>query len=115
MADVDPVMDALRELPEGPLYCVPLGLSDRVAYTTRREVLWGAHGYGFKNLEPFFPVMQVPLEDLLKTHAVRFVLINRDYAKEKEIVQDLGSWRLIVENGTFALYETPYFTTQLVG
>ena len=115
MADVDPVMDALRELPEGPLYCVPLGLSDRVAYTTRREVLWGAHGYGFKNLEPFFPVMQVPLEDLLKTHAVRFVLINRDYAKEEEIVQDLGSWRLIVENGTFALYETPYFTTQLVG
>ncbi len=110
VADIQPILDVLRELPEGALYCVPLGLSDRVAYATRREVLWGAHGYGFNNLEPLYPVMRVPLEDLLRTHAIRFVLINREYAKEEEIVQDLESWRAIVKNGPFTLYETPYFT-----
>jgi hypothetical protein len=111
MDNIEPVLATLRELPEGPTYCVPLGLSDRVAYTTRREVLWGAHGYGFNNLEPFYPVMQVTLEELLETHAVRFVLINRDYAIEKEIVRDLNSWRPIIEVGHFALYETPYFSS----
>ena len=110
VADIQRILDVLRELPEGALYCVPLGLSDRVAYATRREVLWGAHGYGFNNLEPLYPVMRVPLEDLLRTHAIRFVLINREYAKEEEIVQDLESWRTIVKNGPFTLYETPYFT-----
>ena len=73
-------------------------------------MLWGAHGYGFNNLEPLYPVMRVPLEDLLRTHAIRFVLINREYAKDEEIVQDLESWRTIVKNGPFTLYETPYFT-----
>jgi hypothetical protein len=64
----------LRNMPRGVVMCVPANWYDVVAYKTGQPVLWGAHGYGFKNIEPTFPRLLIPLREIVQQYSVRYLL-----------------------------------------
>jgi hypothetical protein len=80
----DELLERIRLLPEGNWLCLPFQLSECVAYFTRHAVLWGAHGYGFRNLEGIFPVIAEPLEKLVEKHQLRYFLIHEQYREDFE-------------------------------
>lgn len=96
----------LGRLPPGRVAVFPVTAADAVACRTPHAVLWGAHGLGFPLLEPLFPVLRVPLRELLARHRCDLVLIDTRYwpAADDVIRRELapsglhafGAWRLAV-------------------
>lgn len=71
-----PLYEFIKHQPSIRLLVLPLHLADRTAYETRKPVLWGAHGYGFKNLHGFFPVLTKPIEYFINRYALTHALID---------------------------------------
>jgi hypothetical protein len=60
----------------------PMQLCEHLAYLAKKPVLWGAHGYGFKLLEPVFPVVQVAFESLKQKYGLKYVLVHDNYLSD---------------------------------
>lgn len=103
-ADLVDLCDHLRSLPDGNVFCIPFTLSEVTVYRTRKPVAWGGHGYGLKLVEPYFPVMRVPLEEALESCNVRYVLHDTSYVDLGRILADSDSLSPIAERGRFTLY-----------
>jgi len=73
------VIDHLSKLPPGRVAVFPLTAAEEVAYRTPQAVLWGAHGYGFCQLEPIFPVMRERLSTVLRQHRCDWLLFDVRY------------------------------------
>jgi hypothetical protein len=83
----------------------PVTAAEYVAFATDHAVLWGAHGCGFENLEPIFPVVSKPLAESIITYNCRSVLFDSAYWPEGEEMlardfstctsQSFGRWRLV--------------------
>lgn len=58
---------------------MPVGLSDQTTYVTRKPTMWGAHGYGFRMVEPYFPLMNRRLNETLRKWDIRYLLVDSDY------------------------------------
>lgn len=105
-ADFDQVLEQLRALPPGRVAVFPLQSAEAVAARTEHSVLWGGHGYGFRNLEGFFPVLTRPLSGYLADHRVNWLLWDSVFWPEGEAklaqdgliaapeVREIGRWRL---------------------
>jgi len=78
----DEVIDYLRRLPKGVVMCLPSQWSEVVAYQTEHSVLWGAHGYGFRKIEPLFPRLMLPIREIIARYHVRYLIAQQDYLPE---------------------------------
>ena len=60
--------------------------------------MWGGHGYGFKMLEPYFPVMRTSLSEALDRYDVRYLVVDREYVDLGEILErehiECQRWRI---------------------
>ena len=45
----------------------PTTFAERTAYETNHNILWGAHGYSFLDVEPTWPVSKMTLKVCLKS------------------------------------------------
>jgi len=61
---------------------IPFQLPDEIAYKTAKKVFWGAHGLGFKWLEPYFPVFKVKVEDAIQDWNLGGVFLQKNYWPE---------------------------------
>jgi hypothetical protein len=72
-ADLSVMLEKLRSLPSGVVMCFPMNWYEVVAYETKMPVLWGAHGYGFRQIEPVFPRLLIPIREVIERYKVRYV------------------------------------------
>ena len=89
----------------------PLHAAEPVAARTHHAVLWGGHGFGFGNMEGFFPVLMKPLSIYFGRHRVAWVLWNSSFWPEgetrlaaealieKSAVTKFGKWCLAPAKG----------------
>ncbi|HUK60471.1 MAG TPA: hypothetical protein VLV50_14675 [Stellaceae bacterium] len=83
------------------LMCLPAHLCDLVAYHTRRPVLWGTHGLGFTEAEPFFPVLRKPIEYFVSAYRLTHLLLDRRYVGLGEL--RLSGARTVAHSGDYLL------------
>jgi hypothetical protein len=67
-------LSAVAALPKGRVAVFPLQSAEVVAWETHHAVLWGGHGYGFRQLEGFYPVLTQPLSGFLRKYQIDWVL-----------------------------------------
>lgn len=77
------LLNLLKNLPEGTVICLPPQWYDVVAYKTKKSVLYGGHGYGFRLLEPVFPRLLIPIEEIINRYGVRYLITFEGYLNEK--------------------------------
>jgi hypothetical protein len=104
--DFASVIEHLKQIPKSRISVFPLQSAEAVAGETEHAVLWGGHGYGFQNLEGFFPVLTRPLGDFLRQYDIQWILWDSVYwpkgeetLNSKNLVQagsilTFGRWRL---------------------
>jgi hypothetical protein len=73
----------LRDADKGVVMCLPPQLYDLVAYQTKKNVLFGAHGYGFEKLEPTFPVIRMPIPNIVSKYDIRYLLTIDGYLVDR--------------------------------
>jgi hypothetical protein len=95
----------LQALPRGVVMCVPANWYEVVAYKTKMPVLWGAHGYGFKHVEPTFPRLLIPIRDVLARYNVRY-LLTMDGMLPANVAADLPA-ATVLTNDEYRLYCFP--------
>lgn len=96
------VVDELARYPPGLVMCLPSQWAELVAYRTTHPVLWGAHGYGFKLLEPIWPRMQISVAELFRRYDIRY-LLTTDTLLVPPFVAELPPAR-VVQEGLYRLY-----------
>jgi hypothetical protein len=101
----DRALSALAAEPRGRVAVFPLQNAEAVAWGTHHAVLWGAHGYGFSQLEGFFPVLTKPLSAFLREYRIGWILSDERFWRggverlRREGVEtgretEFGPWRL---------------------
>lgn len=96
-----PILAAISANSESRVMCTPLHLSDLVAYTTRRRVLWGSHGQGFPLLRRILPVITWPIEKLAQHHRLTHLLLDTRHARPDELRLYLPP---LIRSGPFELH-----------
>jgi hypothetical protein len=92
--DLDAIIDVLGSEVRGVVMCVPANWYEVVSYRTSHPVLWGAHGYGFKRIEPTWPRLLLPVKEVVRRYGVRYLLTMEGMLPES-FVADLPPSRLI--------------------
>lgn len=100
-ANLDAAIHRLEHLQDGTVMCLPQHWHDVVAYRTKKSVLFGGHGYGFKLLEPIFPVLRLPVKKIIDTYKVCYLLTFEGYLPSNFLedlpnadVENFGEYRL---------------------
>jgi hypothetical protein len=96
------LVEQLRGMPRGVVMCIPANWYEVIAYKTGQPVLWGAHGYGFKKVEPTFPRFLIPVSEILRRYNVRY-LVTMDGMLTPAVAGELSEARL-VSRGEYQLY-----------
>lgn len=96
------MIEHLREQPRGVVMCVPTNWSEVVAYKTDHQVLWGAHGYGFRLLEPTWPRLLIPIKEVIARYGVRY-LLTMDEMLPSNFVAELPA-ATEIHRGDYRLY-----------
>lgn len=65
--------------------------------------MYGAHGYGFRKVEPVFPRILVPLGQLVRDYSLRYLVTMEGYLNER-FISDLH-YDGVREFGPYRLYE----------
>lgn len=60
----------------------PTTFAERTAYETDHNVLWGAHGYSFLDVEPTWPVSKMTLTSMFKKYDLKMIVVNLIWWKE---------------------------------
>lgn len=96
----------LAELPTGVVTCFPQHWHDAVAHIANQPVLFGGKGYGFKQLQPVFPRLLIPIDKLVQHHNVKYLLTHVGYCNEKFLadlppanVELFGEYELYIFEG----------------
>ena len=102
--DLKTVAESLRALPNPRVMCLSTHMADLLAYHSRVPVFWGTHGYGFKRVEPFFPVIRRPIQEFVQTHGLTHLVLDGEYARPQELqLDDIA--REILQSGRYHLFE----------
>ena len=99
--ELEPMLARIGAIEAARLMCLPAHLCDLVAYHTRRPVLWGTHGLGFTEAEPFFPVLLKPLEHFVSAYRLTHLLLDRRYVGLEEL--RLARASVIAQSGDYLL------------
>jgi len=62
----------------------PTTFAERTAYETNHNILWGAHGYSFLDVEPTWPVSKMTLKSMFKKYNLKMIVVNLIWWKEIE-------------------------------
>jgi len=81
------VIEYLKTMPKGIIMCLPPQWYDEIAYKTGQPVLWGAHGYGFKLLEPVFPRLLLPIQDAVRRYRIRYLVSSEGYLPDRFLAE----------------------------
>ena len=81
-SDFDEVLSYLSTLSKSQVAVFPLQAAEPVAAQTNHAVLWGGHGFGFENMDGFFPVLKNPLGYFFNKYSVEWVLWDSLYWPE---------------------------------
>ena len=68
----------------------PTTFAERVAYETEHNVLWGAHGYSFLDVEPTWPVAKMTLTNMYQKYDLDMIVINLIWWKEVVNLEELN-------------------------
>lgn len=100
-AQLDAAIQRLAALPSGVVMCLPQHWHDAVAYRARKPVLFGGHGYGYHLLEPVFPVLRLPVRDIIQCYRIRYLLTFESFLPQRFLdelppasVEAFGDYRL---------------------
>ncbi len=83
--------------------CLPQKWYDVVAYKTGQPVLYGGHGYGFKLLEPVFPRLLIPVQEIIEKYKVRYLLTLDGYLND-EFQRDLKNFKSFEKFGQYTIF-----------
>lgn len=84
-SDLKATIEYLQTPPDARILCLPTNLADAVAYHARKPVLWGTHGYGFRQAEPFFPVLKEPIHVFIEQYRLTHLLFDKRYTSHAEL------------------------------
>lgn len=101
-SDLNCAIEHLKNMPSGVVLCFPQHWHDLVAYKTKKSVLWGTHGFGFKMVEPIFPVILKPISVIIKEYNVTYLLTYDGYLP-KNFIDELPTESL-VQFGAYHLH-----------
>jgi hypothetical protein len=87
-ADMDRAIEYLKSMPDGVVMCLPQHWHEVVAYKAKKSVLWGAHGFGFKMVEPIFPRILKPISEVIDEFKVRYLITYDGYLPDN-FIQEL--------------------------
>lgn len=96
------IIDILALRPKGVVMCIPVSWHEIVAYKTNHQVLWGAHGHGFKRIEPTLPRLMLPMSEIRRRYNVRY-LLTMDEMLPPNFEAELTA-ATEVRDGVFRLY-----------
>lgn len=82
---------------------IPFQLPDEVVYKTSKKVLWGAHGYGFLWLEPYFPIMNYNVEKAIEDWNLGAIFLQKDYWPEFFQKVDMSIFNIVFENKQYVV------------
>ncbi len=68
----------------------PTTFAERTAYETDHNVLWGAHGYSFLDVEPIWPVTKMTLTSMFKKYDLKMIVVNLIWWKEIEDIKEFS-------------------------
>ena len=77
------LLNELNKLPAGAVMFLPAQWYDMIAFNTEKSVLYGGHGYGFRLLEPVFPVLRLSTKELAENYNLRYLLTTEGYLNKK--------------------------------
>ena len=98
----DAILQELSKLPRGVVMCLPAKWYDITAYKTGHPVLYGAHGYGFKLIEPTFPRFLLPVREIINRYNVKYLLTMKEFLPAN-FMADLPA-SIIIEEGEYEFY-----------
>lgn len=75
-------VDFLEESELDRIMVIPFQLPDEIAFKTGKKVFWGAHGYGFKWIEPYFPVFNEKIENAIFDWNLGGIFLQKEYWPE---------------------------------
>lgn len=102
-ANLDNVLSAVADSDMDRLCCIPFAMADQLACRTGRSVFWGGHGYGFKWIEPYFPVFRHPIERAVSEWNLGAVLVRKAYWPDFKKQVDLALFNMVLENESYIL------------
>lgn len=76
------VITEVKRCGSGAWLCFPFQLMEPLSFLAERPVLWGAHGYGFKQVGDLFPVIRKELGHFQKIYGLRYLLVSPAYLKD---------------------------------
>jgi len=82
---------------------LPFQLPDEISYKTDKKVFWGAHGYGFLWLEPYFPIFNEKIEKAIDDWNLGAVLLQKDYWPEFLDKVDMNIFDTVFENEKYII------------
>ncbi|MEA2040398.1 MAG: hypothetical protein U9N82_11325 [Thermodesulfobacteriota bacterium] len=99
------ILEVVRQLPGEKFLCLPTPIGEVLAYKTGKKVLSGGHGYGFNNLEGFFPVLQRPLEGFFKEYGIAYFLLDEEFVPVSHFSMDDSVLLKLTSSGKYSLYQ----------
>lgn len=100
------LIEHLSKMPTQNIAIFPMQHAEQIALETSHSVFWGAHGLGFKNLEPYWPVMRKEIGKSMRSHDVKTVILDLQFWPEGEavLVEEIGN-KEISYIGKFAIFK----------
>jgi len=99
------ILDVVRQLPGEKFLCLPTPIGEVLAYKTGKRVLSGGHGYGFKNLEGFFPLLQRPLEAFFREYGIEYFLLDEKFVPVSHFSIDESVLLKLTSSGKYSLFQ----------
>lgn len=109
VVDVDlfAIYDVLKQLKGDNVLCFPFSKSDSLTYFTRKRVLFGSHNSGWEKLEPYWPVLKMPIEYFIRQYKINYILVDIRYLDFNDLKLELP-FRQIEQKGNYRLIEVNY-------
>lgn len=99
------IIEIVKILPEERFLCLPIPIGEVLAYKTGKKVLSGGHGYGFNNLEGFFPVLQRPLKEFFEEYKIAYFLLDEEFVPATHFSLDDKVLVKLCESGKYSLFQ----------
>lgn len=68
----------------------PTNFAERVAYETDHNILWGAHGYSFLDVEPTWPVAKMTMTNMYHKYDLDMIVVNLNWWKEVVNLEEIS-------------------------
>lgn len=81
---IGPLIEYLSNMPKHNVAIFPVQHAEKIALETPHSVFWGAHGLGFKKIEPYWPVMRKELGQSMRTYGIKTTILDLDFWPEGE-------------------------------